>query len=139
MENNSSKPDVSGIVKSTILTVITHSLLPLTLFPFALFVVPTFAAKAGEFGVELPKLTLFVFNLSSFISRYWYLCVLILGFGLTIDAVIYFLLFRFTKKTVVYLWSGLVIFIQAVFAGLCVLALLLSLNVLSNIPWLCPV
>ncbi len=139
MEDSSSKADVNRIIKSTILTVITHLLLPLTLFPFALFVVPSFAARSRELGVEISKLTVLVFNLSSFICQYWYFYILILGFAAIIDAVIYFSLFHFKRKIVTYLWSGSVILIEAVFAGLCVLALLLSLHRMSNVPWLCPI
>ncbi len=139
MENGLSKADVNRIIKSTILTVITHLLLPLTLFPFAFVVVPPFAEKSRELGLEVSKLTVLVFNLSSFICRYWYLYILILGCAVTIDAVICFSLFRFKKKIVNHLWSGLVILIEAVFAGLCVSALLLSLHRMSNVPWLCPI
>ena len=139
MEGSSSKTDVNRILKSTILTVITHLLLPLTFFPFAFFVVPSFAAKARELGVGVSKSTVLVFNLSSFICQYWYLYILILGFAATIDAVICFSLFHFKRKIVTYLWSGSVILIEAVFAGLCVLALLLSLHHMSNVPWLCPI
>ena len=106
MEGSSSKADVNRIIKSTILTVITHLLLPLALFPFALFVVPSFAAKSRELGVEVSRLTVLVFNLSSFICQYWYLYILILGFAATIDAVICFSLFHFKRKIVTYLWSG---------------------------------
>ena len=139
MENGLSKADINRIIKSTILTVITHLLLPLTLFPFAFFVVPSFAAKSRELGVEVSKLTALVFNLSSFICQYWYLCILILGFAVTIDAMICFSLFRLKKKIVTHLWSGLVILIETVFIGLCVLALFLSLHRMSNVPWLCPI
>ncbi len=139
MENGLSKADVNRIIKPTILTVITHLLLPLTLFPFAFFIVPPFAEKSMELSVEVSKLTVLVFNLSSFICRYWYLYILILVFAATINAVICFSLFRFKKKIVTHLWSGLVILIEAVFAGLCVLTLLLSLRRMYNVPWLCPI
>ena len=139
MENGLSKADVNRIIKSTILTVITHLLLPLTLFPFAFFVVPSFVAKSRELGVQVSKLTALVFNMSSFICQYWYLYILILGFAVTLDAVICFSLFRFKKKIVTHLWSGSVILVETVFAGLCVLSLLLSLHRMSNIPWLCPI
>ena len=98
MEKNLLKANASSITKSTILTVISHLLLPLTLFPFAFFMVPPFAAKSSEMGIEISKLTSLVFNLSSYICRYWYLCILILAFAVTIDAVIYFSLYRFKKK-----------------------------------------
>ncbi|MBW8000453.1 MAG: hypothetical protein FVQ80_00330 [Planctomycetes bacterium] len=139
MQDSLSKADVNRIIKSTIPTVITHLLLPLTFFPFAFFVVPSFAAKARELGVGVSKSTVLVFNLSSFICQYWYLCILILGFAVTIDAVICFFLFRLKRKIVTQLWSGFVILTEAVFASLCVLVLLLSLQRMSNAPWLCPV
>ncbi len=139
MEKDLLKANASSITKSTILTVITHLLLPLTLFPFAFFMVPPFAAKSSEMGIEISKLTSLVFDLSSFICRYWYLCILILVLAVTIDAMICYFLFRLKRKIVTQLWSGFVILTEAVFAGLCVLVLLLSLQRMSNAPWLCPV
>ena len=139
MEKDLLKANASSITKSTILTVITHLLLPLTLFPFAFFMVPPFAAKSSEMGIEISKLTSLVFDLSSFICRYWYLYILILLFAVTIDAVICFSIRRFKKKIISFLWSGLIILIEGVFAGLCVFALLSSLHRISNAPWLCPI
>ena len=143
VENGLSNADVNQItkegVKSTLLTVIIHLLLPLSLFPFAFFIVPSFSEKSRELGVEVPALTALVFNLSDFVCQYWYLSILILGFAVTIDAVICFSIYRFKKKIIRHLWSGLVILIEAVFIGLCVLALLLSLHQMSNAPQLCPI
>ena len=73
MEGRLTKADFNNIRKPTISTLITHSLLPLALFPFAFFVVPFFATKSKEFGFEASILTALVFNLSSFICQYWYL------------------------------------------------------------------
>lgn len=139
MEDSLSKAEVKKNIKSTIFTVITHSLLPLTLVPFAFFVVPFFTEKAREVDIELHKLTILVFNLSSFICQHLYLCVLIIGFAITLDAMICFSLLRLKKKMLTHLWSGLVILIEAVFVGLCVFALVLSLHRMSNAPWLCPI
>lgn len=139
MEKDLSKADASSITKSTTLTTITHLLLPLTLFPFVFFVVPPFAAKSSEMGIEISKLTALVFNLSSFICQYWYLFILILGFAAAIDAVICFSLLRFKKKKITRLWSGSVILIEIVFAGLYVTALLSSLHRMSHVHGLCPI
>lgn len=125
-------------MKSAVLTAITHALLPLTLFPFAFFVAPVFAAKANELDFHLDKLTLLVFQLASFICNYWYLCVLILALLLTIDVVVLFKLVR-RSKTAGYYWSGLVIFVEAAIVSLCVATLVLLQHALSNIPSLCPI
>jgi len=139
MENGLSKSGANRIIKLTVLTVITHSLLPLALFLVAFLVVPSFAARSRELGVEISRLTAFVFNLSSFIRWHQYFCILIFGFAIIIDAVICFSLFRFRKKTAIHLWSGSIILIEFVLAALCVLALLLSLYRMSNAPLLCPI
>ena len=130
---------IEGISASTTLTVITHSLLPLMLFPFAFFVTPPFEEKSSQLFVEPSKLTLFIFGLSSFIRNYWYFCLLILGFALAVDASVYVLLFHSKKKVAASFWSALVILIEAVFAGLFVTMLLLLLHNLSTVPWLCPI
>ena len=124
-------------MKSAALTVITHSLLPLTLLPFSFFVVPVFAAKANELGFQLDALTLLVFKLASFISDYWYLYVLILALLLTIDAVVVLRLSRLSRIAG-HFWSWLIVFIEAGFVGLCVATLVRLGVALSNIPWLCP-
>jgi type II secretory pathway component PulF len=138
MENYSFKRHSDVTIKSVALTVITHALLPLTLLPFAFFVVPVFAEKANELDFELDTLTLLVFKLASFINGYWYLYVLVLALLLTIDAVVILSLLRL-GKIAGYFWSGLIVFIETGFVGLCVLTLVHLEHALSNIPWLCPI
>jgi hypothetical protein len=126
-------------VRSTILTVIVHLLIPLSLVPFSFFVVPSFVAKSRELSMEIPALTALFFNLSAFVCQYWYVYLLILAFAVTIDAVICFSIYHFKKKIIYPLWSGSVILVEAICIGLCVLALLLSLHHMSNAPQLCPI
>ena len=129
---------MKGPPNSPVLTVIAHALLPLTLLPFAFYVVPVFAAKASEMDFELDALTLLVFKLASFISDYWYLYVLILALLLIIDAAVILKLSRIGRIAGNF-WSWSIVLIEAGFAGLCVAALVRLGVALSNIPWLCPV
>ena len=125
---------LKGRPNPLVLAVITHALLPLTLLPFAFFVVPVFAAKANELDFELDALTLLVFKLASFISGYWYLYILILALLLIIDAVVLLRLSRIAGHC----WSWSIVLIETGFVGLCVLTLVRLQLALSNIPWLCP-
>lgn len=123
MKNKSSNADSSRAIKLTIYTVVTHSLLPLALFPVSLYVMPQFMSSFLETGRD-PTVTLRIVSaVTNFVGRYPHLCIVILGAGIIIDAVICFALFRSKRKIAGDLWSGLVILIQAVFAGVCALAL----------------
>lgn len=46
-----------------------------------LFVVPQFEAMFKSFGAELPFFTRMILNLSKFLKSYWWLLLLIIGFG----------------------------------------------------------
>lgn len=128
-----------GDVKSTILTVIVHLLLPLSFFPVAFFVVPSFVKKSEELSIEIPALVALVFDLSAFVSQYWYFYLLILALAAMIDAVICLSVYRFKIQSISHLWSGSVILVETACFGLCVWALLLSLHHISNAPQLCPI
>ena len=128
-----------GDVKSTILTVIVHLLLPLSFFSVVFFVVPSFVKKSEELTVENPASVALVFDLSAFVSQYWYFYLLILALAAIIDAVICISVHRFKIKGISHLWSGSVILGETACFGLCVWALLLSLHHISNAPQLCPI
>ena len=138
MKNNELKSNFDVGIKSIVLEVINHALIPLILFPMAFFVVPVFAEKADELNFKVDKLTLLVFKVSSFICSYWYVCVLILILLLVIDAVVLLSLKRMSRIAA-YCWWGLVVLVEGGIAGFLVVILVRLQHSLSTVPWLCPV
>ena len=109
-------------VKLTILTVLTHALLPLVVLPISLYVMPRFVASLTETGMEAPASLRLVLQVTGFVYSYWYLYILILVAGVIVDGAICFSLFGSQRRFSGDLWSGAVILVQALFAGLCILA-----------------
>ena len=135
-DNNSCK--ACKPVKSTVITGITHLLIPLLAFPFAFFVVPEFIDKAEHFKFEPAVITRLVFQFSGFICSFWYVAVLIVGVLIAVDAGVYFKLFTRNKRLLCKFWSAGVIGFEFVLACVSVWSLLILLESLSNIPHLCP-
>jgi len=122
MGKKSSNAELRRAIKLTVYTVVTHSLLPLMLFPVSLYVMPRFMEQFTMTGMEASACLKIVSAVTSFVGRYPYFFTFILGAGITVDAAICFVFFRSKRKIGGDIWSGLVILVQAVFAGVCALA-----------------
>lgn len=114
----------SKAIRATIRTVVIHSLLPLTAFPFCIFVVPQLADSFGAAGTELTSSLRMVLAIASFISGYWPVYFLILLWALTIDGLICFRFYRSQNRAAAYLWSAFITVIEAAFVGLCAFSLI---------------
>ena len=87
-----------GLVGAICLTIV-HSVLFVALGLMLLAVVPRYVQTFDEFGVELPKITQFVIQISSSVTAYWYLFVLLGVLGVALDFVTLLLLERNGRAT----------------------------------------
>jgi type II secretory pathway component PulF len=125
-------PDESLIIKSTIITVITHAFVPLAFIPFVIFVVPHFVAVFNEMDIELPAYTQLMINMARIFRQNWHLCFLLPFTILVTDGLIYFSLFRYRSRLSARLWALIVFIGEGLFALLCILALWLPLLYLTE-------
>ena len=102
------------VIQSSIATVLVHALLPAAFIVFTLFLVPQLVEAPWKSEHLTKLLSPFVIDLSEFVQINWYLCLMLIGFVLALDAAIYFFLYRFGKKMIAYFWSGLVLCAQII-------------------------
>ena len=119
--------DFNRIMRSTILAIITHSLIPFFWIVFAVLIVPRFAFNFAKLDFEIPALTEIVIKFSGLISTYWFLYLFIMLLLLVTDGAVYFSLLRSLGKIPVSLWSVLVLLVEGIFTLLIIIALFLPL------------
>ena len=119
--------DFNRMIRSTILAIITHALIPIFWIVFAVFIVPRFAYGFAKSDFEIPALTGIVIKFSGLISNFWFLYLFIMLFLLVADGAVYFSLLRSLGKIPAGLWSILVILVEGIFTILCIIALCLPL------------
>ena len=77
MERNVEESYVNRKVRSTILAIIIHALIPLFWIVFIMFILPQFFAIFLEMNAPLPLLTRIAFKACSIISHFWYLSLFV--------------------------------------------------------------
>lgn len=127
MESDFQANDSYRMMRSTILAIITHALIPIFWIVFAVFIVPRFAFGFAKSDFEIPALTGAVIKFSGLMSTYWFLYLFIMLSLLVTDGAVYFSLLRSLGKTPASLWSVLVLLVEGIFTLLCIVALCLPL------------
>ncbi len=127
MESNVQANDLNRMMRTTILVIITHALIPFFWIVFAVLIVPRFAYGFAKSGFEIPALTGVVIKFSGFMSTYWFLYLFIMLLLLVADGAVYFSLLRSLGKIPTSLWSVLVLSVEGIFTLLCIIVLCLPL------------
>lgn len=127
MESEIQANDVNRMIRSTILAIVTHALIPLFWIVLALFIFPRFAAGFIKSGFEIPTLPAIIIKFSGIMSKYWFLYLFFILLFLVADGAIYFSLLRSPGKIPAGLWAILVLLAEGIFTVLCVIALCLPL------------
>ena len=95
--------------KLAIIAVVTDALIPIAFVAFCVCAVPVFANKAHQSNIVPHGNVLLLFNISRVLIEHIYICLALLYILLTLDAVVYLVLFRMRKRIWASLWSWLVI------------------------------
>ena len=134
MESNVQANDINRMIRSTILSIITHSLIPIFWIVFLLYIMPMFIARFMELGFEICPPTQCIIKISGITSKFWFLYPFIILLLLIADGAIYFSLLRSLGKFAASLWSFLVLLVEGIFTVLCIIALLLPMmKIISGI------
>ena len=134
MESDIQASNFNRMIRSAILTIMPHALIPLFWFVLAVFIAPRFVVGFVESGFEIPPLTHFIIKISDFMSRYWFVYLFVILLLLVADGAIYFSLLRSSGKIPAGFWSMLVLLVEGIFTVLCIIALCLPLmRIISGI------
>jgi hypothetical protein len=134
MKSDVQANDFNRMIGSTILSIITHVLIPIFWTVFALFIVPRFAYGFAKLDFEIPALTGVVIKFSGLMSIHWFLYLFIILLLLVADGAVYYSLLRSLGKIPAGLWSFLVLLVEGIFTVLCIIALLLPMmKIISGI------
>jgi hypothetical protein len=118
-------------VRSAIMTVLTHALIPIAFIGFSLCAIPVFAQKLVQFNIAPDDKLLLLFNISELINEHVYFCLGLLYLVLCLDAAIYLALFYMKKRAIASLWSWGIITAETVLIIFCVWILYGSLQTLT--------
>ncbi len=121
MESSTEQSDKSRIRWRAGATVAIHGLIPIAWIIGAAFVIPRFRTMFGEMGSELPPMTASLLKISSIVSNHWVIYLFIMAVVLAADAAICTLILSRSSRTVLRIWSALVLVTQG---GLTFLAFL---------------
>ena len=118
-------------VRSAIMTVLTHALIPIAFIGFSLSAIPAFAQKLAQFNIAPDDKLLRLFNISELITEHIYFCLGLLYLALCLDAVIYLALFHSKKRVIASLWSWGIIIAETALIIFCIWTLYESLQRLT--------
>jgi hypothetical protein len=119
-----------GNVRSAIIAVIVHAMIPIVFIAFSLCIVPLLAGKTQQFDIAPQGNIMVLFNISSLLSDHIFICLGILYILLTFDAAICLILFRMEKKIWASVWSWIIIICESAAMLYCVGAIYDFLKVL---------
>lgn len=117
-------------VRSAIVAVLTHALIPLAFIGFSLCAIPAFSQKFAQFNIAPNDKLLRLFNISELINEHVYFCLGLLYLVLCLDAAIYLALFHLKKRVLVCLWSWGIIVVETALIIFCIWTLHGSLQTL---------
>ncbi len=129
MEHASAQQPKAKFVRSTILAVATHAVVPALWLVILLFVVPRFATILSDMTdgeAVLPLLIRIALSCSAFFTRHWYIYPIFLSPAFVVDATVYYLLARHMHKALAYTWYLLILLAQIAVTILFIGALILS-------------
>lgn len=111
-----------GNVRSAIIAVIAHAMIPIVFIAFSVCVVPILAGKIQQFDIAPQGNIMVLFNISNLLSDHIFICLGILYILLTLDAAICLILFRIKKRTCASVWSWCVIICESAAMFFCISA-----------------
>ncbi len=135
MEHTSAKQANAKFVRSTILAVATHAVVPALWLAILLFVVPRFATVLSDMTdgeAALPLLIRIALSCSAFFTRHWYIYPILLSPVFVMDAAVYYLLARHMHKAMAYTWYLLILLAQIAVTILFIGTLILSVYQATN-------
>jgi hypothetical protein len=118
-------------VRSAIMTVLTHALIPIAFIGFSLCAIPAFAQKLAQFNIAPDDKLLRLFNISELINEHVYFCLGLLYLALCLDAAVYLALFHMKKRAIAGFWSWVIIITETSLIIFCVWTLYGSLQTLT--------
>ncbi len=131
-ESGPPKPSFADLKGSLLRLVVFHSLVPIALFIYLVYVAPQHARVFMEMDFALPLVTLVVLSLSGFVQHYWYLLAFLACRLLLVDCGVYFVFCRYRSRAVARAWAWLVMLLQLAILAFCVLGIRLPLRSLMQ-------
>lgn len=113
----------AGNIRSAIIAVVAHAMIPIAFIAFFVCLIPVFADRSQQSNVVPLGNVLLLFNISSVLIEHIYVCLGLLYILLTLDAVVCLILFKMEKRIWASLWSWFVIICQSSAMFFCVFVL----------------
>ena len=119
-ESSTAETTPGDKVRSAIMAVVAHSIMPVAFIGFCVCVVPVFVQKADQFNIVPCGNVLVLFNISGLISEHIFHCLGLLYIILSLDAVLCLVLFGQKRTVLSSVWSWGIIIVESVSIIFCI-------------------